>query len=84
MMELSLHHQHEAINKTVVASKKTDNPYEEKNFAVRSRTAISHWLSATCSLSLTAMVRTRTKAGARYYENGVKDFLFIKDLRDEF
>ena len=56
---LALYHQHEAI-KRMVASKKTDNPYEEKNFAVRSRTAIPHWLSATCSLSLTAMVETQT------------------------
>ena len=56
---LALYHQHEAI-KRMVASKKTDNPYEEKNFAVRSRTAIPHWLSATCSLSLTAMVKTQT------------------------
>jgi hypothetical protein len=37
-LELSLHHQHGAINATVV-SKKTDQPYEEKNFAVRSGTA---------------------------------------------
>jgi hypothetical protein len=60
MLMLTLCHQPEAI-KRMMASKKTDNRYEEKNFAVRSRTATPHWLSATCSLSLTAMVTTPTK-----------------------
>ena len=54
-----------------------------QNWFVRTRTKAED-MSFEVSGFQNWFVRTRTKAGARYYEEGVKDFLFIKDLRDEF